>query len=62
MATQRNLSELKERLHHGYARSVQRKEELRLHAADTLHNLSTVLDKHEKLQEEEENERLRDYV
>ena len=35
---------------------------MRQHAAGTLHNVSVVLDNHEKLEEEEENERMREYV
>jgi hypothetical protein len=41
---------------------VQRKEEMRQHAAGTLHNLSVVLDNHGKIEDEEENERMREYV
>ena len=39
-----------------------RKEELRQHAAETLHNLTHVQINHEKLEEAEENARFREYV
>lgn len=58
LVTERHLGELERRLSLGWNRSQLRKEELRSHAAETLHNFHAVLENHEKIEQEMATERL----
>lgn len=61
LVTEKNLSELQMRLNFGWTRSQQKKEELKQHAADTLHNFEHVLENHDKLELDAQTERLAKY-
>ena len=60
--TERNLNEVENRINEGWHRSLMKKDELRTHAAETLHKLSIVRENHSKIVAKTQNERLSNYI
>jgi hypothetical protein len=60
--TQRNLQELQAKIEIGWTRSQMRKEEMKYHAQETLSNFETVIANHSRITEDEENQKLLEYL
>jgi len=56
------LISLEKRLNDGYSRSIQRKEQIRLSAQETLQKLGEVVQSHRRLKQESEEHRYIEYL